>query len=195
MAKSGVYEILNTTNGKRYVGSATKLLKRKRRHWADLRGNCHHSRHLQRAWNKYGEDAFIFEVIEHWEPEFLVSFEQWWINMLQPEYNMCPVAGSCLGVTHTEEAKAKRSAAMMGHKHTRASRTKMSVAVKGRKFTDEHKANLSAAHTGQPNNWLGCKHAEESKRKMSKSKTGKPWSPARRAAHEAKKATHARGPE
>ena len=77
MAKSGVYEILNTTNGKRYVGSAVNLYQRKHVHLSTLRRNCHHNRYLQRAWNKYGEECFKYSVLEYWEPKFLVTFEQW----------------------------------------------------------------------------------------------------------------------
>ncbi len=95
---SGIYIIENTKNGHRYVGSAVDLKDRFRCHRQRLCRGKHRNAHLQRAWNKYGEDAFEFEVLEHWEPEFLISMEQWWMNMLHPEYNIAPVAGSNLGM-------------------------------------------------------------------------------------------------
>ena len=200
---SGVYEILNTTNSKRYVGSAVNLRKRKRNHWRMLRGNCHHSRYLQNAWNKYGENAFEFGVIEYWEPEFLISFEQWWMNMLQPEYNILPVAGSSLGMRCSEETKAKIGAASTGRKHSTKTRAKISAAKKGRKLTTEHKANISAAGLGRKNtpetrakmsaSQEGRKHPVAVRVKMSAAKKGKPWTAARRAAQEAKKPPYSKG--
>ena len=126
--KSGIYSITNIINGHRYVGSAVSLGNRLATHKRSLLRGTHRNGHLQSAWNKYGEDVFEFEVLERWEPEFLVGMEQWWMNMLRPEYNIAPVAGSCLGVTHTDESRAK-----------------MSAWQKGRALTKEHKANISAA--------------------------------------------------
>lgn len=64
MKTQGVYKIINKINGKVYIGSSKDISKRWCRHKADLRRNIHHSLHLQRAWNKYGEENFIFEIIE-----------------------------------------------------------------------------------------------------------------------------------
>lgn len=58
--QSGIYEIVNTVNGKRYIGSAKKFKIRWSKHVSALRLCKHHSRHLQAAWNKYGEAAFKF---------------------------------------------------------------------------------------------------------------------------------------
>jgi len=167
--ESGVYEILNTTNGKRYVGSAVNLRKRKGNHWHLLRQNRHHNRYLQNAWNKYGEGAFGFSALEYWEPEFLISFEQWWINMLRPEYNICKVAGSPLGRKCTDETKAKMSKVQrarskdpkvraeisarlignqncLGHNHTAETKAKISAVHTGIPKTDGHRAKISAAN-------------------------------------------------
>ena len=164
--RSGVYEILNKTNGHRYVGSAVAMDKRWAKHKSDLFGNSHHSTYLQNAWNKYGEDAFEFEVLEQWEPEFLVSMEQWWMNMLRPEYNIAPVAGSSLGCKHTDVAKAKMSVAqtgntkalgntnVLGYKHTKDAKKKISAALKGNtharglrgyRQSESHRAKRAAA--------------------------------------------------
>src|SRR5690606_34420785 len=53
---SGIYEIHCTKSGRRYVGSAVNFSARWRLHYTQLCAGKHHSRHLQRAWNKYGED-------------------------------------------------------------------------------------------------------------------------------------------
>lgn len=61
---SGIYKIENTINSKVYVGSSNNIKVRWRKHKALLRHNKHPNQHLQNAWNKYGEDMFIFSVIE-----------------------------------------------------------------------------------------------------------------------------------
>jgi len=125
---SGIYTITNKMNGHRYVGSAVDLGARFSHHLHHLREGKHCNGHLQNAWNKYGEDAFLFEIVEEWEPEFLISMEQWWMNMLQPEYNIVPVAGSSLGHKFSDEAISK-----------------LSVAAKRRSSSKEGYSHLSAA--------------------------------------------------
>lgn len=61
----GVYKITNTVDGKVYIGSsAVDIDCRWSTHRALLRTGKHYNRHLQRAWNKYGESVFTFEVVE-----------------------------------------------------------------------------------------------------------------------------------
>ena len=198
---SGVYVIENKLNGKRYVGSAVDLKVRRQGHKRALLRGTHINIHLQNSWNKHGDDTFEFDVIEYWEPEFLVGMEQWWMNMLKPEYNICKVAGSNLGVKHTAESKANMSkamtgntnclgykqtdehkanmsAAMKGHIVTAETRAKIGKAHKGRKFSAESKAKMSAAKMGH----TGYKHTDEARANMSKAWKGRPWSEARRNA-------------
>ena len=125
---SGIYTITNTKNGQRYVGSAANLKRRWRDHRKMLIGDRHFNVHLQRAWNKYGEQSFVFGPLFYCARPTLVELEQLAIDALVPEYNIAPVAGSQLGYKHTAEA-----------------RKKMSAVGKGRKLTAEHKAKLSAA--------------------------------------------------
>jgi len=131
---SGIYTITNKMNGHRYVGSAVDLGARFSHHLHHLREEKHCNGHLQNAWNKYGEDAFLFEVVEEWEPEFLISMEQWWMNMLQPEYNIVPVAGSSLGRKFSDETISKLSAVAKRRSFSREGRAHLSAAGKRRGF-------------------------------------------------------------
>jgi hypothetical protein len=162
---SGVYEIVNTINGHRYVGSSCDIKNRWREHVRDLNNNKHHSAYLQRAWNKYGEKYFIFSIIKECFPFILVSLEQGYINKSKPEYNISPTAGSPLGVKHSDETKEK-----------------VSKAGKGRVFSDEHKKRISDANKGkilsdETKRRIGAKSigrffSEESRKKMSEKRKG-----------------------
>lgn len=113
--KTGVYTITNLINNKIYVGSATKDFRiRWRIHLSNLRLNRHHSKYLQYSFNKYGESNFIFEILEECLPEFCLSTEQYWMNMLNVcnrkyGYNATPVAGNRSGFRFSKESKLKMS--------------------------------------------------------------------------------------
>lgn len=83
LIESGIYEILNLTTKKVYVGHSTYIRQRWHLHKRDLRKNKHHNAHLQHAWNKYGEDDFIFRKLELVEPnkEKLIERELHWCTL------------------------------------------------------------------------------------------------------------------
>lgn len=108
MKTSGIYQIINKVNGKSYIGSSIRLNKRWKRHLTDLKCNVHHSLALQRAFHKYGSDNFEFNVLENCEEVLLLEREQYYLDNLKPEYNICNTAGNCLGVKQSEETKEKR---------------------------------------------------------------------------------------
>ena len=58
-----VYRILNTKTNKEYIGSTVNAENRKDTHFSSLKNDKHHCIHLQRSYNKYGYDAFTFEII------------------------------------------------------------------------------------------------------------------------------------
>lgn len=144
--KSGIYQIKNQVNGKRYIGSAVNLTKRWQNHLSDLRLSRHHNLHLQRAFEKYGEAVFAFAALEAVEDAFqLIPREQHYLDTLKPEYNISPTAGSSLGIRRTEETRRKLSEAHKGHPVSEETRRKMSESRKGKSPTEEHCRNLSEA--------------------------------------------------
>lgn len=58
-----IYEILNTVNGKRYIGCTKDTEKRFSQHRRALEGNKHWNPYLQNAYNKYGGDCFRYNII------------------------------------------------------------------------------------------------------------------------------------
>lgn len=109
---SGVYIILCIQSWKYYVGSSIWIEKRWREHKSDLNLKVHGNIHLQRAWDKYGKDSFMFFVLEevplttrekkdYWNlaSKKLWPVEQRWLDLTQcydPEcgFNLSEIAGT-----------------------------------------------------------------------------------------------------
>ncbi len=129
---SGIYEVHNKINDKKYVGSAKNFKTRWYVHLCDLRHNKSHSIYLQRAWNKYGEGAFEFNILFYCDVENLILFEQRALDILNPfkefGYNISPTAGSSLGIKHSKKFGRIVSKRMVGNKY-----------ALGYKFTEEQR--------------------------------------------------------
>lgn len=162
---SGIYEIRNLVNGKRYIGSTINFARRKRAHWNLLKRNVHPNRHLQCSWNKHNADSFLFKILLGCLPKDLIVLEQTMINANKPEYNISPTAGNSLGVKLSKKTKQRMSKSQMGRKHSKETRQKMSEWQIGRKFSEETCHKISEALKGSSNR-LGIRHTEEAKRKI-----------------------------
>ena len=172
---SGIYRITNRENGHKYIGSSETVEIRKTEHFRHLRHNKHHSAYLQNAYNLYGVEAFQFDVVEYCESGDLLSREQYYIDLLSPEYNIAKYVTSPMkGRKHTEESIYKMRVSSIGknvgNSPSEETRHKLSVAMKGKKQTEEHKNNLSKSKTGIG---LGKKLSQEHKEKIAKSNKGK----------------------
>ena len=148
----GVYAIINPRRHRAYIGSSVHVMKRLGKHFNDLRSGRHHCIHLQRAWDKYGEDEFYWDVFDLGEcdtPLFereQVFIDQFWdSNNL---YNTCRFAGDCRGVKQTEETKRKRAEKLRGSKRTDDQKARISAARKKVGITPEH-AKLLAELAGK----------------------------------------------
>ena len=157
--EAGLYLISNNVNCKCYVGSTVHLDQRRREHFSRLANNKHINAHLQNAYNKYGREAFDFEILETIDiddniKDKLLKREQFWIDNLKPEYNILLVAGSNLGYRHTEETKKKISESTTGVKKSEEHAKHIREGQSGRVLTEEHKAKLSEAakHRKSPSN-------------------------------------------
>lgn len=125
--KSGIYQIINLINGKIYIGSAINLINRKSIHFIKLKRNIHENKYLQNSWNKYGKEYFEFNILENCEKENLIKREQYYLDILNPEYNISPIAGSQLGFKFSEESKRKMSITRIGKKVSIKTKNKMSI--------------------------------------------------------------------
>lgn len=82
--ESGIYKITCIANSRIYIGSAKDFKIRWNRHLRDLKSNKHANVHLQRSYEKYGVDSFIFEIIELCSNEDLLIREQYYLDTLKP---------------------------------------------------------------------------------------------------------------
>lgn len=134
--KMGIYQIVNLIDGKKYVGSSKNLYNRKSKHIYTLRTNSHRNCYLQRAFNKYGEVNFSFEIIEFVSTEEeLLPREQYYIELYQvcdrdKGYNLIVDATRHIP---SEETKLKISLAHQGKTISEETKIKMSLAQKGSK--------------------------------------------------------------
>lgn len=116
---SGIYKIENLVSGKIYVGQSRHIKSRFIQHKSELRNGSHYNKHLQYAWDKYGEESFVFSVIEECPIELLNERELYWIDKLDAYnsgYNETlggdGVLGYNRGVPKSEEHKRKDSIAI-----------------------------------------------------------------------------------
>ena len=165
---TGIYKIESSCKPDRcYVGSAKDIKIRWWAHLTDLRKGKHHSVKLQNHYNKYGEPDLVLIILELCFPEFLTAREQYYINKLNPQFNICKVAGNCMGRKFSEESKKKMSNFRMGKEPWN----------KGKKLgytppTSFKKGDM----VGEKNNFFGKHHSEEAKRKNTERHKGKsPW--------------------
>jgi group I intron endonuclease len=144
---AGIYAICNSINGHCYVGSSAHLRSRQQQHFSQLRRGRHYNYHLQAAFQKYGEEAFVFCVLEPLEDKNLLEErEQFYIDLLHPEYNICPQAGSPQGKTLKQETKDKIRQSQKGRvPPNKGKKQSEEVRLKkvGRKFSDVTRRKLS----------------------------------------------------
>ena len=144
----GIYIILNTLDNNCYIGSSVNIKARFKVHLFLLSNNKHHSIKLQRAWNKYGENNFRFEILEICEPikDTLLFIEQKYLD-LNPKYNCCKLATSTLGFHHSNETKKRlselrRDPNRKPYKHSDDIKSYLSMVHKNKPKSESHRSKL-----------------------------------------------------
>lgn len=182
--KSGVYQIRNLLDGKVYIGCAKEFKTRVGSHTRQLRKGQHHNKHLQSAFNRDGEENFIFEVLEVVDGDY-VSVEQTYLDQFLDNWTQC--------YNFDKEAKATPGRTFSKNpEHTRKLISEASKKLweedwyrekmfecnkgnkynKGRKLTPEHIEKLRQANLGHTYN-TGRVPTEEHRQKLSKALKGK----------------------
>ena len=166
--QSGIYKITNIVSGKFYIGSSENIERRWGVHKSRLKGNYHINNHFQRAWDKYGEQAFKFEVLEYCSKESCIEREQYYLDTLKPfgkiGYNIARFAdASSKGMHHNKKIREKISknhADVSGQKNPSYGRKKSTSEIN--KISKNH-ADVS----GEKNPNYGIKASKEKLKRMS----------------------------
>ena len=188
----GIYQIRNIINNKKIIGQSVDIRGRWISHKNRLRRGIHINKHLQRAWNKYGENNFKFEFL-YLCPSTDLNKEE--IRLIKEHntfdknfgYNLTTGGESPV---MSEETKEKIRQSCMGEKHTlfgkhRSEETKQRIREAlsgencynyGKHLSEETKQKISDDHKGENNFFYGKKHTKESLARMIAAHKGKPLS-------------------
>lgn len=167
MKTCGIYAIIHIATGRMYIGQSKAIEKRAAEHKSGLRAGRHHCAKLQRAFNKYGEQAFEYgRVLELCEPSDLTACEQRWIDAhgLRNLFNVAPFANSVAGLPRTPEQTEK-----------------IAAKLRGQKRTEEQRRQQSERQRGKPSPKRGTTLSAETRAKISAVQIGKKLAPEHRA--------------
>lgn len=171
----GIYKIINVVNNKFYVGSAVDFKRRKTRHFSELRTGEHNNRYLQNAWNKYGEQAFVFVVVEELQSDAdLLAAENVWlkehvgreycynlgVDATAPMLGMSGELSPTWGYKHTAEALAAITTASTGRKQSEEVVQRKIAHLLGKPKSAKVRAKISATLSGEGNFWFGKQRPE-----------------------------------
>ena len=153
MRISGIYKIHSLTKSDRiYIGSGLSIQKRWGDHLYLLRKNKHHSIKLQNHYNKYGESDLQFSILLGCEKEDLIKIEQYFIDSYKPWFNVCPKAGSSLGIKRkprSDEWKRKQRESQSGRKQSEQQRLNSAKARIGHLVSIETKQKIRESLMGR----------------------------------------------
>jgi group I intron endonuclease len=173
-----IYKIINTLNNNFYVGSTHNQYERFRTHRNKLRGNRHHCAHLQAAWNKYGEAAFVFHVVETLaDVSLLQAAEDVWLkNWVGKEecYNHGMRSGApWRGAPKETHPMYGKEVSEETKQLIREARLRQPDPRFGKTHSAETKALISAKKRANPSKpWEGKERSEETRKKIGDAQRG-----------------------
>lgn len=171
----GIYMISCLISEKVYIGSAQSLKIRYSSHFNALKRKAHQNKHLQSAYNLYGEDQFVFSPIEYCQVDCLTTREQYWTDYFKSYnnkfgYNQRPIVDSNRGVRFCEQARRSFSegAKKRLQRPEELERLRRQAVLVSQ--SDAIKAKISKSRTG-----IG--HTEEAKARIAASLKGRAHTP------------------
>lgn len=174
---SGIYALINVLQPLFYIGQSINIAQRFAGHKANLRSDKRKvNKKLLHSWQKYGEEAFQFVVLEYCSAERLTERETYWLCEFRDVHGLNvanfvgPVDNPMRGMKHTPEAIEKMRLALSKVVRTEEHNRRIGLAHKGREKTLEERMKISAAKKGKPNllarGHLNPSHRPEFKERM-----------------------------
>jgi group I intron endonuclease len=99
------------------------------------------ARPIKDALIKYGHQSFTLEILEYCSKDVLLEREQFYLDLLIPEYNILKYAYSLLGFKHSEETIEKLKAKIISPEHKEL----LSLVHKGKLVSEETRNKLADA--------------------------------------------------
>lgn len=161
----GVYAIVNTINGKVYIGKTTNMKRRIRDHLTHLRGDhyVNTNPHLQSSFDLYGEPSFTVVILEQCESNELLSLaEHKWIE----DFNSCDRNFGYNLLRYDDR---------LSYIHSSESIEKMRLAKLGKKMPQEVREKIRKANAGRHLAGYGAVMPQSVKDKLSKSLKGRKY--------------------
>lgn len=140
--KSGIYRWNNIITGKSYIGSSINLGNRLSIYYSNkamLAKVKTRTSIIYSALLKHGYDNFTLDILEYCEVDILIAREQYYFDLLKPEYNILKAANSRIGSKHSLETKALMSLKLKGVNHpffgkTLSQETRMKISESNKAF-------------------------------------------------------------
>lgn len=145
---SGIYKMYWENCPYYYYGQSVNFGNRWKYHLTNLKTRKHYNKKLLSVVSQYGKPDF--EIIEFCETKDLTEKEQYYINLHFNDpfcCNVSPTAGSCKGVTRSEEFKEKLRKANTGK--VKSLETRQKISIKKMFLTPQQRANISNAQKGK----------------------------------------------
>lgn len=193
----GIYRITCNKNKRVYVGQSTNMRDRAGYHIRHLKCGSHTNKHLQNAWNKYGEGSFVIDVLERCPKSFDVLNEReiYWINKLDAlargrGFNIATGGSNGYSLGGMPEGERAAILEKIAAK-TRGRKTGKRAHNYGKRMTDEQRAKLSQArkeyykHHPHPNKGREMSEEQIEKLRIANSGSGGVWFGKKRPEHAA----------
>ena len=157
--KTGVYCLVNLTNGNIYIGSSVNIATRMRNYLNTtfLKNKKNNNMPIVKALLRYGYDNFAVLIVEYVDIENLTVKETYYITHLLPYYNVL-----------------KQGYSSIGYKHTEATKQMLSELAKNRIHSNKTKALIAKALVGENNPFYNKSHSFESKLRMIEANSSNP---------------------
>lgn len=163
----GIYCIENIINNKKYIGQSIHISRRWSEHKYELKNNIHENDYLQKAWNKYGSDNFIFSIIELCDINELDNKECYYIslyNTFDRNYGYNLISGGGVNRIISEETREKLRQASKRRKIF-PDMSGVNSPMYGKHLSQETKEKIRQSH-------IGKKSSEQTKQKLSQLRIG-----------------------
>jgi len=154
--KSGIYMLTNNLTGKIYIGQSIDISNRFKNYFNPSYLKRSRSILISRALIKYEYLNFSLTILEYCDKSNLLVREQYYLDKLNPQYNILKIAGSYLNSKHTEDTKAKISKSLKGVY------IKEKSPLFGSLHTEETKKLISLKKQREINPLFGKTHKESS---------------------------------